>query len=106
MHAFIQTNTHVYTHTYMYAFAQPLHYLQDVMQGQFLAEFKRFGFWVFFYSSCHTNVKELTLPYYIPIARERTVGFNTFAKDISSMWNANSIVQDLNSVHCVPYLRQ
>ena len=68
---------------------------QDMTQGQFLKrsltglnlEFS------FSKSSCLTKAEEPSLPYYLPISGGRIIGFIPF----SAMWNAISLVQDLNS---------
>ena len=46
-------------------------------QGQFLAEFNRFEFRVFSFSltSCLTKAEKTSLPYYLPIAGGRIIGF-------------------------------
>ena len=45
-------------------------------------------------TSCHTKFK-VPSPYYLPIAGERIVGFISFLRVSSTMWNANSFIQDL-----------
>ena len=48
--------------------------------------------------------EEPSLSYYLPIAGERII--HTFPKGISAMWNAISLVQDLNSCRRVQFLRR
>ena len=45
-------------------------------------------------STTHTKVKEPSLPYYLLIAGGRIV---EFIFNIRAMWDANNLVQDLNS---------
>ena len=47
----------------------------------------------FSYISCHTKVKEPSLPYYLPIDGERIVGYIPFP-----LQNTSSFILDLNSV--------
>ena len=46
--------------------------------------------------------EEPRLSYYLPIAGGRII--DTFPKGISAMWNAISLVQDLNSYRRVHFL--
>ena len=39
-------------------------------------------------TSCLTKAEEPTLPYYLPIAGGRIIGFIHFPNGISAMWNA------------------
>ena len=56
--------------TLIYIFTQPIHHKQNVTQGLFLSDFSRFEFRISFsMTSCHTKVKELSFPYYLPITR-------------------------------------
>ena len=60
----------------LYVFTQPLHNEQDVTKDQFLSRVKLV--WIqfsFSSTSCHTKVKEPSLPNYLPIAGRRIVGF-------------------------------
>ena len=50
--------------------------------------------------------EEPSLSYYLPIAGGRIIGFTPFPKGISAMWNAISLVQDLNSYRRVHFLRR
>ena len=43
-------------------------------------------------TSCLTKAEEPSLPYYLPIAGGGIIGFITFPKGISAMWNAISLV--------------
>ena len=55
-----------------YVFTQPLHHGQDVTQGQFFSGILLIWISFSFKTSCHAKTKELSLPYYLPIAeRER-----------------------------------
>ena len=47
------------------------------------------------------KIKEPSLANYLPIAGGR---LDTYQKCISAMWNANSLIQDLNSGHNVSFL--
>ena len=72
---------------------------QDMTQGQFLAEFNRFEFRAFFL---------LDLLHYLLFThswRENN-WIHTFPKGISAMWNAITLVQDLNSYRRVHFLRR
>ena len=53
---------------------------------------------LFSYTSCHSKFTELSLPYYLSMVGGRIIGCIPFPKGISTMWNANSLVEDLNSV--------
>ena len=57
-------------------------------------------------TSCHTKVEENSPPYYLLIAGGRIIRFITFPKGISTMWNANSLVEVLNSCRRVHYQRR
>ena len=67
--------------TYIYIYLTPLHE-QDMTQGQvfkqnltgFISEFS------FSESGYHTKIKEPNLPYYLPIAGGRIVGFIPFLR--------------------------
>ena len=52
------------------------------------------------------KVNELSLSYYLPIARKRTIRFIPFPGGIIVMWNANRLVQELNSVAGSIFLRR
>ena len=54
----------------------------------------------------HTKVKEPSLLYYLPIADESIVEITPFPEGISTIRNAESLVQDLNSGSCVHFLRR
>ena len=53
-------------------------------------------------TSCLTKAEEPGLPYYLPTAN----WIHTFPKGINAMWNAISLVQDLNSCRRVYFLRR
>ena len=50
--------------------------------------------------------EEPSLSYYLPIAGGKNNWIHTFPKGISAMWNAISLVQDLNSYRRVHFLRR
>ena len=50
----------------------------------------------FFKIGCLTKAKEPSLAYNLLIDGGRTDGFMPFPNSISTKWNANSLVQDLN----------
>ena len=54
-------------------------------------------------SSCIIKAKEPSLPYYLPIGGGRIIEFIPFP---SAMWNAISLVQDLNSCCRVLFLQR
>ena len=54
----------------------------------------------FSWTNCLTKAEEPNLSYYLPIAGGRIIGF---PNGISAMWNAVSLVQDLNSCRRVAY---
>ena len=60
----------------------------------------------FSYTSCHTKVKEPSLPYYFTDSWKKKNWIHTFPKDTSAIWNANSLMQDLNLGHCIYFLRR
>ena len=51
----------------------------------------------FYMTGYHSKVKEPNLSNCLPIVWERIVRFMLFPKSISAMWNANNLVQDLNT---------
>ena len=69
------------------------------MQHEFYNTFEqRFSFSKTY---CHTKVKGFNLTYYLPITGRRIFGFMP-----SEMWNADSLVQILNSERQVHFLWQ
>ena len=52
---------------------------QDMTQGQFLRKGLNSEF-SFSYTSCFTNAEEISLPYYLPIAGGRIIGFIPFPR--------------------------
>ena len=52
-------------------------------------------------TSCLTKAEELSLPNYFPWRENNWI--HTFPKGISAMWNAISLIQDLNSCHRVHF---
>ena len=75
---------------------------RDMIQGQF---FKRSltgsnSEFSFSKTSCLTKAEETSLPW-----RENN-WIHTFPKSFSAMWNVISLVQDLNSCHCVHFLQR
>ena len=57
-------------------------------------------------TSCLPKAEEPSLPYYLAIAGGRIKWIITFPKGISAMWNAISLIQELNSCRCVHFLRR
>ena len=81
---------------------------QDMTQGQF---FKRSltglnSEFSFSETSCLTKAEEPSLSYYLPIAGGENNWIHTFPKGINDIWNAISLVQDLNSCRRVRFLRR
>ena len=81
---------------------------QDMTQGQF---FKRSltglnSEFSFSYTSCLTKAEEPSLPFYFNHIWRENNWIHTFPKGISAMWNAISLVQDLNSCRRVHFLRR
>ena len=66
------------------ALTQTFHHKQDVTQGQFSSGVHLVWIQSFFFSliGYHTKVKEPSMPYYLPIAGKRIVGFIPFWKDL------------------------
>ena len=89
-------------------FTQPIRSCRIWHKVNFEAEFNRFEFRVFSFSktSCLTMAEEPSLSYYLPLAGGRIFWIHTFPKGISAMWNAVSLVQDLNSSRRVHFLRR
>ena len=54
-------------------------------------------------TGCHTKIKE---PNYFTHSWRENSGIHIFPLGISTMWNANSLVQGLNLGHCVHFLWQ
>ena len=44
-------------------------------------------------TDCHTKVKETSLPYYFNLSWRKNSWIHNFPKGISTLWNANSLVQ-------------
>ena len=47
-------------------------------------------------TSCHTKIKEPSLPNYFTHTLRKNSWIHTFPQNISAMWNVNWLVQDLN----------
>ena len=60
----------------------------------------------FSWTDCHTMVKNPSLPYYLSIAGRRIVRFIIFPRVRCEMWNANSVVHDLNSGRRIQFLQR
>ena len=45
----------------------------------------------FFSTSCHTMAKEISLPYYLPIAGGRIIGFIAFPR-VLVLWEMQSVI--------------
>ena len=73
IYIYIYIHTHTHTHTFCCILL-----MKDVTQSKFLSNLNREFF--FSLTSCHTKVKEPSLPYSILIARWRIVGFIPFPK--------------------------
>ena len=54
-------------------------------------------------TDCHAEVKEPNFP---TISWRENKQVHTFPKCISAMWNANSLVQELNSDFCIHFRQQ
>ena len=103
---YLSRTIHMYFKRYIYLFhiypTPPLG--QDMTQGQF---FKRSLTGLnseFSFSSCLTKAEEPSLPYYLPIAGGRIIGFIPFPR-VLVLCEMQS-VQDLNSCCRVQFLRQ
>ena len=48
-------------------------------------------------TNCCTKIKESSLLYYLPNSRKKNIWIRMFPNYMSAIWNANSLVQDLNS---------
>ena len=57
-------------------------------------------------TSCLTKAEEPSLSYYFTHSWRENNRIHTFPKGISAMWNAISLVQDLNSCRHVCFLRR
>ena len=55
-------------------------------------------------TGCHSKVWNPCQPYYLRIAKSSCI--HTFPKGISTMWNANSLVQELNFERRIHFLSQ
>ena len=93
----------MYMHLYIYIFNQPL----STSRMQHKVKFR----WslavlnsVFSFSltSCHTKVNELSLPYYLPIAGRRIIGFIRFLRVLALC--ERQTINDLNLCHHAHFL--
>ena len=93
------------THVYFYLPTPPDN--QNVTQGQFYAEFNRFEFEVFLplHRLPYQGWTAQSAPLFTHSWGEKN-WIHNFPKGISVMWNANSLVQDLNSCRCVHFLQR
>ena len=64
----------------MYIFAQPLCMNRKQHKVNYWTEFNRFEFRILLLLGCFTKVKELSLPYYLPIAGGRITRFTPFPR--------------------------
>ena len=55
------------------------------------------------FSFSKTGLKEPSLLYYFIYSWRENSWIHAFSKDISTMWNASSLVQDLNSCRCIHF---
>ena len=60
----------------------------------------------FFQVSCLNKVKEPSLPFCLSIAGEWRDGFISFPKRITTIWNGNCLIEDLNSSWSVYFFSQ
>ena len=96
---------HSFIFIYSYLPTPPLG--QDMTQGQFLAEFNRFEFRVFLLLDLlpHQGWRTQSVLLFTHSWMENN-WIHTFPKGISAMWNAISLVQNLNSCRRVHFLRR
>ena len=81
---------------------------QDVTQCQFLKR-SLTGFnpeFSFSSTGCLAKAEDLRVPCYLLITGGRIIGFMPFRRVFVLMWNAISLIQDLNSCHHVHFLRR
>ena len=95
------------SHSSKYHIYQPLRLGRIWHKVNFLVEFNRFEFsfpspWLV----ASPRLKNLVCPTILPITGGRIIGFIPFPMGISAMWNAISLVQDLNSCRRVHFLRR
>ena len=76
---------------------------QDMTQDQLTGLNSEFSFSK---TSFLTKAEEPSLPYYFTHCWKENNWIHTFPKGISAMWNAMSLVQDLNSCRRVHFLRR
>ena len=80
---------------------QPLCMVRIWFKVNFWADFNMFQFGVFFLLDWLSNSVR---PNYLSIARGTITGFMLFQNGISAMWNAISLVQDMNLCRRVHFL--
>ena len=56
-------------------------------------------------TGCRSKIKESSLLYYLPIVGGKIIGYVSFPKGISATLNAYNLVQDLNPVYQVHFIR-
>ena len=91
------------THDAFIIFTETLHSGRIWHKVNFLAEFNGFEFSK---TSCLAKAEEPSLSYYFTHSWRENNWIHTFPKGISSIWNAISLVQDLNLCLCVHFLRR
>ena len=74
---------------HVYVFIHPIHYEQDMIEGQFLSRVKQV--WIqssFSSTGCIAKDEKHRLPYYLLTAGEENKWIHAFPKNISVKWNA------------------
>ena len=80
----------IYIYIYMCVYTAP--HQQDARQGQFYVKFTGLNSeFSFSYTGFHTKVREPSLPYYLPIAGDRRIGFIPYPSVLVQSWNTVSI---------------
>ena len=118
VHLYISTiivNSQLYTHIYTYTHASnPLYVFTNSSAGagydtRSIFKWSLTGLnseFVFSCTGCLTKAEELSLPYYSPHNWRENNWIYIFSKVLSAMGNAISLVQNLNSCHCVHFIWQ
>ena len=88
LHVFISNKNNsypnIYIYIYIYIFTNPLHISRMRHKMNFklsLTDLK--SEFSFSKSTCHTKVEEISLPYYLPVAEGRILGFILFSENFS-----------------------
>ena len=112
IYIYIYTHKYIYIYIYIYIYVYIYHIYQPLRSGRIWhkVNFKRIltGFnseFSFSQTSCLTKAEEHSLSYYLPHSWRENNWIHTFPKGISAMWNAISLVQDLNSCRRVHFFR-